>query len=107
MDTGGIDLTGMGGMGTGDTHTAGMHTRPRVRAIIGAGPITHSHIATSACTTGTLPGITPRGAITTRTMGMVGATTTVGVTTRVGATTTVGDITMAGDGAGGIGTEAG
>jgi hypothetical protein len=95
MDTGGIDLTGMEVMGTEDTHTAGMHARPRVRAIIGAGEITHWHIGTSAGTTGTMPGTTPHGAITTLTLGMGGATTTVGATT------------ITGDGVGGIGTEVG
>jgi hypothetical protein len=52
-------------------------------------------IATSVSTTGIMPGITPLGHITTRTMRTIGAITMVGVTT------------MDGDGVGGIGTVAG
>lgn len=97
MDTQDIDPTGMADTGTMHTHThmAGTCMGP---SRMGAGTgreIMRWLIATSVSTTGIMPGITPLGHITTRTMRTIGAITMVGVTT------------MDGDGVGGIGTVAG
>jgi len=96
MDTVGTDPTGMEDMDTMDMHTAPTRIGPsRMGAMADTGlEITRWHIATSASTTGIMSDITPRGRITTLTMGTIGIT-------MVGATT------MAGDGVAGIGTAAG